>query len=231
MPILQRSTLCLLPALLAAQTYDIVLQRGRVIDPESGLDGIRDVAITGKKIAAISTTRLRGKTEIDATGLVIAPGFIDLHSHGQTPENYRYKAMDGVTTALELEVGVYPAGEWYAARTGKSLIHFGASSGHIPARMAIMKDTGVFLPRDSATNRPASSTEQKSIRAAIEKGLDEGALGMGLGLTYTPTTTAEETLDLFHLMAKWKRPARAREMSLGSCSAGGAPGWLLAVPF
>src|SRR6185436_9302573 len=178
--------LCLLPTLLAAQTYDIVLQRGRVIDPESGLDDVRDVAITGKKIAAISAARLRGKTEIDATGLVISPGFIDLHSHGQTPENYRYKAMDGVTTALELEVGVYPAGEWYAARTGKSLINFGASSGHIPARMAVMKDTGVFLPRDAATNRPASAAEQKAILAAIEKGLDEGDLGMGLGLTYTP---------------------------------------------
>jgi len=91
-----RILLWLLPSLLAAQTYDVVLQRGRVLDPESGLDAVRSVGITGKKIAAVSTGPLRGKTEIDATDLVIAPGFIDLHSHGQTPENYRYKAMDGM---------------------------------------------------------------------------------------------------------------------------------------
>ena len=134
-----------------------LLRGGRVIDPESGLDGIRDIAITGKKIAAISPQRLNGKSEIDAAGLVVAPGFIDLHSHGQTPENYRFKAMDGVTTALELEIGVYPVSEWYAARAGKSLVHYGASSGHVPARMAVMKDTGVLLPRDSAMNRVASA--------------------------------------------------------------------------
>jgi N-acyl-D-glutamate deacylase len=93
----------LLPSLLGAQTYDVVLRNGRVLDPESGLDGVRNVGVTGKKIAALSSRPLRGKVEVDATGLVIAPGFIDLHSHGQTPENYRYKAIDGVTTALELE--------------------------------------------------------------------------------------------------------------------------------
>ena len=195
-----------LPSLLAAQSYDIVLQGGRVIDPESGLDGVRSVAITGKKVVAISTRPLRGKVEIDAAGLVVAPGFIDLHSHGQTPENYRYKAMDGVTTALELEVGVSPVSGWYAAREGKALVNFGASAGHIPARMAVMKDTGVFLPRDAAMNRPASPGEQQAILSAVEKGLDEGALGMGLGLTYTPTTAPGEALDLFYLMGKWKRP-------------------------
>src|SRR4051812_49227768 len=102
----------IIPTLLAAQTYDVVLQRGRVLDPESGLDAVPSVGITGKKIVVISTRALRGKVEVDATGLVVAPGFIDLHSHGQTPENYRYKAMDGVTTALELEVGVSPVGQW-----------------------------------------------------------------------------------------------------------------------
>ena len=201
-----RFLLLLLPALLAAQTYDIVLQRGRVMDPESGLDAVRSVGINGKKIIAISARPLRGKVEVDANGLVIAPGFIDPHAHGQTSENYRYKAMDGVTTALELEIGVSPVSEWYAARAGRTLVNFGASAGHIPARMNVMKDTGDFLPRDSAMNREATPEEQRAILAAVQKGLDQGALGMGLGLAYVPTATHEEILDLFYAAAKWKRP-------------------------
>ena len=84
---------------------------------------------------------MRGRAVIDAKGLVIAPGFIDLHSHGQDDENYRYKARDGVTTALEMEVGVSLVAAWYARREGKALINFGATVGHIPAKMAVMKDT------------------------------------------------------------------------------------------
>ncbi len=176
------------------------------MDPESGLDAVRSVGITGNKIAAISAVELRGKVEVDANGLVIAPGFIDLHQHSQTPEAYGFKAMDGVTTALELEVGAWPVSEWYAVREGKSAINFGASSGHIPARMAIMHDTGGLLPRDAAVNRPATAEEQKAILAAVEKGLDEGGLGMGMGITYTPTATYDEILNLFYLAAKFKRP-------------------------
>ena len=201
-----RLLLWLFPALLTAQTYDIVLQRGRVMDPESGLDAVRSIGINGHTIAAVSTRGLSGKLEVDANGLVIAPGFIDLHQHSQTPEAYGFKAMDGVTTALELEVGISPVSEWYAVRQGKSAINFGASSGHIAARMAIMHDTGGLLPRDAATNRPATRDEQKAIQAAVEKGLDEGGLGLGMGITYTPTATPDEILDLFYLAAKFKRP-------------------------
>lgn len=201
-----RFLLWLLPSLLAAQNYDVVLRGGRVMDPETGLDAVRNVGITSKKIAAISTRPLRGKTEIDATGLVVAPGFIDLHSHGQTPEAYRYKAMDGVTTALELEVGVSPVSEWYAGREGKALIHFGASAGDIPARMIVMHDSGRLLPRDTAMNRVSTPEEQKAIESAVQKGLDEGALGLGLGITYTPTASPDEILSLFYLAAKFKRP-------------------------
>jgi dihydroorotase len=200
-----RFLLLLLPSVLAAQNYDIVLRGGRVMDPESGLDAVRQVGINGKKIAAISTTPLRGKIEIDASGLVVAPGFIDLHQHSHTPEAYRFKAMDGVTTALELEVGVSPVGQWYAAHEGKSLINFGASSGHIPARMAVMHDTGGLLPRDGAVNQ-ATPDEQKAVRAAIENGLEEGGLGMGLGIAYTPAANADEILSLFYLESKFKRP-------------------------
>ena len=79
------------------------------MDPESSLDAVRHIGIRAGKIAAAQRIRpLRDRTVVDVKGLVVAPGFIDLHSHGQDDENYRYKARDGVTTALEMEVGVSP---------------------------------------------------------------------------------------------------------------------------
>lgn len=190
-----------------AQPFDVVLNNGRVIDPESGLDAVRHVGIRGRKIAAISAQPLRGRVEVDAKGLVVAPGFIDLHSHGQTAENYRFKARDGVTTALEQEVGVSPVAPWYAAREGKALIHHGASVGHIPARMAAMKDSGTFLPVDAAVNRRATLEEREAIKQAMRRGIAEGGLGLGFGFAYTPRAGAEELLELFELAAESKRPA------------------------
>jgi predicted amidohydrolase YtcJ len=145
-----------LAAPMLAQQYDIVLANGRVMDPESNLDALRNVGIRGGKIAAVAESSLEGRAVVDVRGLVVTAGFIDLHSHGQTPENYGFKARDGVTTALELEVGVNPVSVWYAAREGRALINFGATSGHIPARMAVMHDTGQFLPRDAAVNNVAT---------------------------------------------------------------------------
>ena len=197
----------LLAARLDAQaTYDIVLHGGRVLDPESGLDAVRDVGITGRAITAVSASPLHGRTEIDVGGLVVAPGFIDPHSHGQTPEAYRFKAMDGVTTALELEAGASPIDAWYAARAGKSLINFGASSGHIPARMAVMHDTGTLLPRDASVSRAATPDEQRATEDAIRTGLRQGGLGVGLGIAYFPLTTPAEILNVFYLAASFKRP-------------------------
>src|SRR5439155_909704 len=118
---------------LAAQTYDVVLSGGRVMDPESGLDGVRNIGIRGRRIAAVSEAALQGGTVVDVKGLVVAPGFIDLHSHGQDDENYRFKARDGVTTALEMEVGVSPVKRWYTEREGTALVNFGATVGHIAA--------------------------------------------------------------------------------------------------
>ena len=137
-----------------AQTYDVVLANGRVIDPETNLDAIRNVGLSGGRIAAISASPLTGRTTVDVKGLVVTAGFIDLHSHGQDAENYAYKARDGVTTALELEVGVNHVASWYAAREGRALVNFGATSGHIPARMAVMHDSGTLLPRDAPPLAP-----------------------------------------------------------------------------
>ena len=105
---------------VAPATFDIVIQNGQVIDPASGLNATRNLGVTDGRIQAISTDELIGNTVIDAQGLVVAPGFIDLHAHGQTLENYRVQVMDGVTTALELELGTADAEEWYAARRGRA---------------------------------------------------------------------------------------------------------------
>ena len=99
---------------LPAAANDIVIQNGRVIDPETGLDAIRNVAVEDGRIVAISELPLQGDTVIDATGHVVAPGFIDIHAHGQNIGDYRMQAMQGVTTMLELESGVLPIAEWYA---------------------------------------------------------------------------------------------------------------------
>jgi hypothetical protein len=120
----------LISAPVLAQTYDVVLANGRVMDPETNLDAIRNIGLNAGRIAAISASLLTGRTTVDVKGLVVTAGFIDLHSHGQDAENYAYKARDGVTTALELEVGVNPVASWYAAREGRALINFGATSGH-----------------------------------------------------------------------------------------------------
>jgi N-acyl-D-aspartate/D-glutamate deacylase len=159
---------------------------------------------------------------IDAKGLVVAPGFIDLHSHGQTDENYRFKAMDGVTTALELEVGVSPVAPWYAEREGKALVNFGATVGHIPARMAAMRDSGAFLPRDAAAHRRATPEEVRQIQGLIQRGLDEGALGIGFGINYVPQTTRAEILDLFQLAAERKVPCYVHLRHAGSVEPGSA---------
>ena len=173
-----------------------------MIDPASGLDAVRFVGIRAGKIAAVSGSPLTGQTTIDAKGLVVAPGFIDLHSHGQTAENYRYKAMDGVTTALEMEVGASPVAAWYAAREGKALINFGATSGHLQAQMAVMHDSGTLLPRDKAVERATTAQEQHDILALVRRGLDEGALGIGMGIAYIPLVTRAEILDVFKLAAE-----------------------------
>src|SRR5438132_300059 len=130
------------------------IRGGRVMDPESELDAIRDVAVSDGKIAAISEKPLRGRASIDARGLVVAPGFVDLHAHGQDAENYALRAADGVTTALELEIGSGDIDRFYAERVGKAPVNFGASIGHVPVRMAVMGDPPAFLP--PATARAAT---------------------------------------------------------------------------
>src|SRR5262245_3413576 len=173
--------------------YDVVIANGRVIDPESRLDATRFVGIRNGKIEAISATPIGGKTTIDAKGLVVAPGFIDLHAHGQDDENYRVFALDGVTTALELEVGTEDVPAFYRSRKGKAFINYGASSSHIRSRMVVMKDPSTsLLPTGSGGKTIATEAQIAEIRRRVDAGLSAGALGVGMGLQYTPAATRYE---------------------------------------
>ena len=116
--------------------HDLVLANGRVMDPASGLDAVRHIGITGGKISAISETPLSGDKVLDVAGHVVSPGFIDIHAHGQTTGDMQIQARDGVTTALDMEVGVYPVNEWYRSMEGKTPLNFGAAVGHITVRFA-----------------------------------------------------------------------------------------------
>jgi N-acyl-D-aspartate/D-glutamate deacylase len=210
---------------LSAQTvYDVVIRGGRVIDPESQLDAVRQIGIRGGRIAAISRGPLRGKQIIDARGLVVAPGFIDLHAHGQDDENYRIFALDGVTTALELEAGTDNVVTFYAEREGKALINYGASASHIKARMSVMHDGGVaahtLLPLDSAGYNVANDAQIAEMRRQIEAGLQAGGLGMGMGLQYTPAATKYEVLEAFRSAARFRAPVFVHTRSWGATDPG-----------
>src|ERR1044072_9791183 len=163
-------------------TYDLVILNGRVIDPESRSDSIRNIGISNGTIKAITSSKLAGRTVIDARGLVVSPGFIDLHQHGQNDENYRFKAMDGVTTALELEVGTGDVDRWYAERNAKALINYGVSVGHLAARMAAMHDPPEFLATGEVARRTATDSEIAEMKSSIERGLRRGAVGVGVGI-------------------------------------------------
>ena len=175
--------------------FDLVVAGGRVVDPETGLDGIRDVGIRDGTIAAISERSLSARDTIDARGLVVAPGFIDLHAHGQDAFSSRLQAQDGVTTALELEGGAGDIDAWYAARAGKALIHYGASTSHGSAR-------GRAVGGQQAGVRDAASVEQLAlIESRLRDELGRGALGIGYGIQYTPGARREEIFRLFQVAA------------------------------
>lgn len=125
-----------------AETHDLVMLNGRVIDPASGLDAVRNVGITGDKISAVSEFPLEGHIVIDASGHVVAPGFIDLHAHGMALGDMRMQVVQGVTTVLELESGVLPIGDWYDNMQGQvTPINYGASAAWTFSRIATFSDT------------------------------------------------------------------------------------------
>lgn len=183
-------------ATAAALEFDVVIKGGRVMDPQTGVDAVRNVGINGDKIAIVTQLPLRGKEVIDATDLVVAPGFIDMHNHNAgAPFGQKLALRDGVTTPMELEAGVSPVGEWYDKLEGKCRTNYGASVGSIPCRERYFNPDyktlfhGDFL-YDMQFPDKAHTTMKWSTAVApdegidkivdlMKEGLDEGAIGIG----------------------------------------------------
>jgi dihydroorotase len=198
-------------ATLAAQStpdavYDRVILGGQVMDPASKLDAVRNIGLKGGRIAVITTQAVRGRDTVDARGLVVAPGFIDLHAHGQTPETYGFYSLDGVTTSLELELGTSDVEAWYRERSAGERINYGVSIGHIKVRMLVMHDSGTVMPVSEGAYRAASPAQINEIAKRIEIGLSQGAVSIGAGFPYTPAATRDELLAVFRVAAMTKTP-------------------------
>ncbi|OSZ81452.1 hypothetical protein CAP36_09535 [Chitinophagaceae bacterium IBVUCB2] len=198
--------------------YDVVLKSGRVIDPETKLDAIRNVGILNNRIAQISSESLQGKEIIDVSGLVVAPGFIDLHIHGRSNVEQEYQLHDGVTTALELEWGIEHVGKWYESRKGKALINYGASVNWpferfkaigkyktavdsllqitLKGEANIGAMTNTILRAASETITPDALNQTL---ANIKASLAEGGIGIGVPIGYLPKTNPNEMFQVYKL--------------------------------
>ena len=218
--------LVLLTTMVRAQQYDVVLQGGRVMDPETGADAVRNVGIRDGKIARISSEGLSGRRIVHAAGLVVAPGFIDLHQHGQDLASERVKALDGVTTALELEIGAPDVAEFLKTKEGHSLINYGTSASHVAARALVFGTplpVADILPKSGpATDRAASPEQIAHILERLRAELDAGGLAVGMGLQYTPGATRLEVIDTFRLAAERKLPVYTHVRSSGRLEPGSA---------
>ncbi len=195
-----------------SQEVDVVIRNGRVMDPETGTDAVLAVAIDQGRIVAVgadAATR-RGKREIDARGLVVAPGFIDLLAR-LTPEeeSQQFKVMDGVTVVLNMHGGPVNVPRYFHAfaQAGGSYIHYGTTVGHGSLR----EEVGA---RDSY--KPATREQVAQMKFLAAQALRDGAVGIGFGINYDPGASYEEVLALFEVAAAHNVPCHLHVRYKGS---------------
>jgi len=204
-----------------AKDYDVVILNGRVMDPETRYDKVANVGLKGGRIAVITQKQITGKETIDAKGLVVAPGFIDTHFHWTRPIGFKLALRDGVTTAMDLEAGVYGprVDEWYKMLAGKSQVNYGTGSGHEFARTKVMQNLpdsdlldapfSVVKGRASGTawfEKVANLDEGNRMLSLIDEGLRQGALGIASTVGYIPGATAREMFEVQRVGANYGRP-------------------------
>jgi N-acyl-D-aspartate/D-glutamate deacylase len=167
---------------------------------------------------------LSGRRVVHAKGLVVAPGFIDLHQHSQDVASQRVKALDGVTTALELEIGAPDVAQFLRAKEGHSLIHYGTAASHVAARSLAFGTPlppGAILPKSGpATEQPATPEQMEAMQKRLRAELDAGGLAVGMGIQYTPGATRLEVIDMFRLAAERKVPVYTHIRSVGRLEPG-----------
>ncbi|MCB1023619.1 MAG: amidohydrolase family protein [Acidobacteria bacterium] len=219
-------SIILLAVPLIAADYDIAIIGGRVIDPETGLNEIRNVGIKDGRITAVTSENISAPKIIDARNRIVSPGFIDLHAHGQTIPAARMQAMDGVTTALELEAGMLPISDYYdeAAKEGRP-INYGASVNWANARIATFLNIKPDHALDwffASFKNPvwqtsiSSDTQLAKISKMVEHELDQGGLGIGFLLGYAPGTGRKEYFEISSIAAARNLPTftHARFLSM-----------------
>lgn len=211
------------PVAAEAADYDLVILNGRVMDPETGLDARRNVGVKDGKIVVVTMDMIKGTEVIDATGHVVAPGFIDTHHHiGSIPFGQKLALRDGVTTPLELELGAYPVDQFYQQLAGKSQTNYGASVSIMAIREKLfnpryksdmatyvldsqIKDESVFFGMETISQKPDSEQLTK-IGAMLDEGLKQGALGIGNPVGYmTMGETSAEMIEVQRLAGKYGR--------------------------
>jgi hypothetical protein len=191
--------------------HEIVLRGGRVIDPETARDQIADVAISDGQITEVGDAVGPAATELDVAGHVVTAGFIDLHSHSADVPGMRLRALDGVTTALELEAGVSPVELAYrnVAAEGRP-INYGFAASWALARMAAVGGIeldgrpGSFLANiaSPAWQGLASPSQVTAILAQLSADIADGAIGIGLLVGYAPGSDPTEYLQVAALAAE-----------------------------
>jgi hypothetical protein len=186
----------------APDGYDVVILNGRVMDPETNFDAVRNVGITDGMIVTITESEISGAETIDATGHVVAPGFIDTEQHGLGPWGIKVNLRDGVTTQMDFEVGAANVDEWYAAREGATQANFGTVASQEFARMKVldglaMEGPNVSMPYffdyraeaaedgvNSWSVTPSTVEQMNEITAILDEGLRLGAIGVGSTIGY-----------------------------------------------
>lgn len=199
-----------------AADYDVVILGGRVIDPETGFDGIRNVGVIGDRIQEITTEPLTGKRKLDARGKVVTAGFIDTHFHWVRPLGYRLGLRDGVTTAMDLEFGTLGTrlNEWYETRSGRTQVNYGTASGHELARSLVLDGAEALDAPEGNLSRGGgndwaekipSEEERRQILEVLDAGLKAGSVGIGSTLGYMPGVSATEMFKVQELAARYGR--------------------------
>jgi N-acyl-D-glutamate deacylase len=208
---------------IAQSNFDLVIENGRVMDPETGFDAVANVGIRGGKIAVVTTKKLDGEQTIDAKGHVVAPGFIDYHSHAQSPFGFKIYARDGVTTPMDLELGAFPVDDFYGFwEEAGALLNYGTNVGHAFARVAVLdkkdpKGRAIYsgalgaAMQDGALfkSKPFDPKDEPAILAAVEDGLKQGGIGVAFPIGYYTIAGSPEVMAVAGLARDYGVPITA----------------------